>query len=326
MGMRRLVVALVHRDDNAEETGNLWHGFISLRLFYNESVEKNISVKTQHGMMNVDVKYPGGEQSLGELPVEGLEPGSESNDLPAFDPRGMEGMLSKFADDLGAQVEHRDPALVRSQEIMYRAWEETNPAKRIVLAHEALGLSKQCADAYVLLAEEEADTLNRALELYRQGMEAGARALGAKYFKENSGYFWGLLETRPYMRAREGLAETLWRLKRYEEAVNHYRELLLLNPKDNQGNRYSLLKLLMQIERNKDALALLDQYRDEWSAVWLYSRALLEFQMHGPSPDPEKILQDALEENPYVPAYLTCEKRVPSRHEDYYEGKSSLRL
>ena len=106
------------------------------------------------------------------------------------------------------------------------------------------------------------------------------------------------------MRAREGLAETLWRLKRYEEAVNHYRELLLLNPEDNQGNRYSLLNLLMQIERNKDALALLDQYRDEWSAVWLYSRALLEFQTHGPSPDPEKTLQDALEENPYVPAYL----------------------
>ena len=283
-----------------------------------ESVEKNISVKTQHGMMNVDVKYPAGEQSLGDLPVEWLEPGSESNDLPAFDLRSMEGMMSKFSDDLGAQVEHRDPALVRSQEIMYRAWEETNPAKRIVLAHEALRLSKQCADAYVLLAEEEADTLNRALELYRQGMEAGARALGAKYFKENSGYFWGLLETRPYMRAREGLAETLWRLKRYEEAVNHYRELLLLNPEDNQGNRYSLLNLLMQIERNKDALALLDQYRDEWSAVWLYSRALLEFQMHGPSPDPEKILQDALEENPYVPAYLTREKRVPSRHEDYY--------
>ena len=37
--MRRQVVAVVHRDDNAEETGNLWHGFIIFPCpFYNEFV------------------------------------------------------------------------------------------------------------------------------------------------------------------------------------------------------------------------------------------------------------------------------------------------
>jgi tetratricopeptide (TPR) repeat protein len=69
------------------------------------------------------------------------------------------------------------------------------------------------------------------------------------------------------MRARQGLAETLWRLKRYEEAIEHYRELLHLNPGDNQGNRYALLDLLIQIERYEEARTLLKQYGDEWSAV-----------------------------------------------------------
>ena len=120
------------------------------------------------------------------------------------------------------------------------------------------------------------------------------------------------------MRARAGLAETLWRLKRYEEAIEHYLELLRLNPEDNQGNRYALLNLLMQIEHNEDALSLLDQYPDEWSAAWLYSRGLLEFHTKGASAGAKKTLRKALEENPNVPAYLTGEKRVPNRHVNYY--------
>ena len=154
---------------------------------------------------------------------------------------------------------------------------------------------------------------DQIVELYKQGMEAGTRALGEKYFRENAGYFWGLLETRPYMRARQGLAETLWRLKRYEEAIEHYRALLRLNPNDNQGNRYALLDLLIQIERYEEALALLKQYEDERSAVWLYSGAWLEFQKRGASISARRILQQALEENPFVPAYLMGQKRVPNR-------------
>jgi tetratricopeptide (TPR) repeat protein len=223
-----------------------------------------------------------------------------------------------MAGELGAETDDHQSDLRRAQEIMYDAWDETNPAKRIALAHEALSISPQCADAYVLLAQEEADTVKRALELYKQGMEAGAGALGEKYIRENTGHFWGLLETRPYMRARQGLAETLWRLKRYEEAIEHYRELLHLNPGDNQGNRYALLDLLMQIERYEEARTLLKQYGDEWSAVWLYSRVLLEFQKRGASAAAKKILQQAVEENPFVPAYLMGQKRVPNRQVDYY--------
>jgi len=286
-----------------------------------EPIDTDISLKTQQGFIKVGVKYPAGELPLEDHPVERLEWGeveAESDEMPAFDRRSMEGIMAKLASDLGAQSNDRDSALARSQQAMYRAWEETNPAKRIALAHEALSLSAQCADAYVLLAQEEADTLKRAVELYKQGMEAGARALGAKYFRENAGYFWGLLETRPYMRARQGLAETLWRLKRYEEAIEHYRELLRLNPGDNQGNRYALLDLLIQIERYEEALALLKQYEDEWSAVWLYSCALLEFQKRGASISAKRILRQAVEENPFVPAYLMGQKRVPNRQADYY--------
>ena len=38
------------------------------------------------------------------------------------------------------------------------------------------------------------------------GIAAGAEALGEINFQDDAGSFWGLLETRPYMRARHELA------------------------------------------------------------------------------------------------------------------------
>lgn len=92
--------------------------------------------------------------------------------------------------------------------LMYDAWGASDPKRRIALAKKALGLSPLCADAYVLLAQETASNLDQAIELYRQGVEAGEMALGKAAFRDDVGHFWGLLETRPYMRARHGLAQT----------------------------------------------------------------------------------------------------------------------
>jgi hypothetical protein len=286
-----------------------------------EPIDTTIEVKTGFETIKVGVKYPAGQLPIEDQPAERLgwdEKDTEKDELPAFDRRGVEGFMYRSVGALGAEIESQSSDVARAQEIMYDAWDEPNPAKRIALAHQALRISALCADAYVLLAQEEADTVKRALEYYQQGVNAGEKALGADYFQENTGYFWGLLETRPYMRARQGLAETLWRLKRYEEAIQHYRELLKLNPGDNQGNRYALLALLIELERYNEAHSLLEQYEEEWSAVWLYSRVLLEFQKNGASTAVSRALKDAIKENPFVPAYLMGQKRVPNQRIDYY--------
>ncbi len=69
-------------------------------------------------------------------------------------------------------------------------------------------ISPLCADAYNLLADEAA-TPAEARDLYLRGLEAGELALGPEDFEEYGGQFWGFLETRPYMRARHGLALAL---------------------------------------------------------------------------------------------------------------------
>ncbi len=287
--------------------------------------EVTLAIATQAGEVPVRAVYPGGHLALERRPVHSddeqlfANDGDESDEdtPPVIDRRMMEGLMAQLGADLGADESIADPKLRKAQALMYRAWEETNPARRLALAHQALATSPDCADAYVLLAEEEADSLARAAEYYRQGLEAGERALGAEYFAENKGDFWGLLETRPYMRAREGLADTLWGLKRREEARGHYRALLELNPEDNQGVRSTLLNLLLEMEQDAEAVVLLKQY-DDGMAEWRYTWALMEFRKSGAGKAAERRLKAALKQNPHVPVYLIGRKRIPNQLPPYY--------
>ena len=134
---------------------------------------------------------------------------------------------------------------------MYRAFEESNEKRRVRLAEQALEICPDCADAYVLLAEN-ATSRKEALRLYQQGVAAGERALGTKAFQQDVGRFWGILETRPYMRRRLGLAHVLWSAGHRDEAVQHLQEMLRLNPGDNQGVRYTLAGFLLFLDRDDD--------------------------------------------------------------------------
>ncbi len=200
--------------------------------------------------------------------------------------------------------------LEQAQDLMYEAWEATGK-RRAELARQALAISSDCADAYVLLAEETAHSLEEAKDLYEQGVKAGERALGPEAFKEDVGHFWGILETRPYMRARAGLAQCLWLLGEKQQAIAHYTEMLRLNPGDNQGIRYLLLDCLLQVNDDEAVGKLLEQYKDDAMAAWLYPRALWLFRQKGPGKQANAALKKALKQNPYVPDYLIGRRRLP---------------
>ncbi len=256
--------------------------------------------------------------------------------IPFGDPRAME----KVSQDLGRLLAEREfgsieeanaflenmlregggqfpsaPApttpLERAQDLIYEAFETESPRKRVQLAKKALKVSPDCADAYVLLAEEDAGSLEEARELYQKGVEAGERALGRETFEEEAGHFWGILETRPYMRARQGLAVCLWELGEREEAIEHYREMLYLNPGDNQGIRYELAGYLLDEEMDEELGELLERYEEDASAFWVYTRALWRFRKEGDTEEATAALKEALETNPYVPLYLLGHKSLP---------------
>jgi tetratricopeptide (TPR) repeat protein len=200
---------------------------------------------------------------------------------------------------------------------MYRAFEEPDEQRRVRLAHDALAISTDCADAYVLLAEH-ATSRKEARRLYELGVAAGERALGAEAFQREAGHFWGLLETRPNMRARLGLAHSLWTTGRRDEAAQHLQDMLRLNPGDNQGVRYTLAGFLLFLDRDDDLARLLQQYPDEASAAWAYTKALLAFRQHGDTPEARQLLQEAKKTNKHVPAYLVGEEFPPAEQPGSY--------
>lgn len=216
----------------------------------------------------------------------------------------------------GAAHYASDEALFQAQDLMYEAF-ESQGARRVALAHEALAISPDCADGYLLLAEETASSLEEACELLEQGVAAGERALGPQPFEEDVGHFWGILETRPYMRARAALAETLWALDRQEEAVEHQRDLLRLNPNDNQGIRYRQAEWLLWLERYDELDELLAAYEDDAAAAFAFTRALATFRREGDSAEARRLLEEAREVNTHVPAYLSGRKTLPKRLPDY---------
>lgn len=213
------------------------------------------------------------------------------------DRRAMEGFMAGLFGRVSASA---NGAVDEAQEVMYEAWEASG-AQRIALARSALEISPLCADAYVLLAEESATSDAEALALYNKGTAAGERALSGQ-FEELAGHFWGVLETRPYMRARAGLAITLWRIGDHEGAIEHYHALLALNPGDNQGIRYLLASALLARNDLPALRKLLCEHAEDGAAAWVYTRALLAFREQDPHAD--EIAREAWEVNRHVPAML----------------------
>jgi tetratricopeptide (TPR) repeat protein len=220
-----------------------------------------------------------------------------------------------FDADHEAAVAAMSP-LERAQELVYDAADAVGRL-RVKRARRALEISPDCADAWTMLAEAASSGV-RARDLYVRAVEAGERALGAEAFESLRGHFWGHLETRPYMRARFGLAQELIAAGEREAAMSHCESLLDLNPNDNQGVRYALLTLLLEEGRADEVERLLQRYEDDVAAEWCYGRALHMFRRHGDGPQARQALDAAVRINPHVVHLLLQREDVPFELPGHY--------
>ena len=178
-------------------------------------------------------------------------------------------------------------SLAWAQAIIYDAF-DADFEDQVSLALQALDISPDFADAYVVLAEH-ASSLDEALDLFRQGVEAGRRAIG-KAFRQHEGAFWQFFETRSYLRARLGWAQCLWDSNQYDEAMENFREILRLNPPDQQGVRYLLASALLEVGRDDELQELIDGYPKDDGAEWLYTAALSAYRRQGDTPQARQSL------------------------------------
>uniref|UniRef100_A0A3B3Q998 Suppression of tumorigenicity 7 like n=1 Tax=Paramormyrops kingsleyae TaxID=1676925 RepID=A0A3B3Q998_9TELE len=205
--------------------------------------------------------------------------------------------------------------------VMQKAWRERNPQARIKAAYQAIELNKECASAYVLLAEEEATTITEAERLLKQALRSG----------EEGNYLLQMhcisLTVRPdtnvlaYIKRR--LAMCARKLGRVKDAVKMIRELMKEFPLLGMLNIHeNLLEALLEMQAYADVQAVLAKYDDislPKSATICYTSALLKARAVSDKFSPEaasrrglstaemnavEAIHRAVEFNPHVPKYL----------------------
>jgi tetratricopeptide (TPR) repeat protein len=211
----------------------------------------------------------------------------------------------------------------QAQELGYGGWEKRSERGRAKSARRALEVSPDAVDGYLLLAHD-APSWEGATDLCAQAVAAGERLLGPDFLAEYQDGFWGAALTRPYMRARFALGYCLWRQERRSEAVVHFRDLLRLNPNDNQGARYVLVAIWLELGEEQEARQVVSAHSPDNVCHWSYSRALMEFRQRGDQRRSQHALRRALAGNRFVPAFLLGKRHARSYEMDLVEpGKES---
>ncbi|MCO6042537.1 hypothetical protein NG895_01325 [Aeoliella sp. ICT_H6.2] len=184
-------------------------------------------------------------------------------------------------------------------------------------ATRAAEIDPNCIDALHILSQLGSENKAELVENLRRTVDRAEKNFGKKFFRENEGIFWGLLETRPYMRVRAELASLLYDVGETEEAIEHVEEMLRLNPNDNQGLRYSLLGWYLELGNLKGADHLLLEYAEEGSAMFAWARVLARV-LDDDLDAATAALSEARDANQYVEAYLVGRKRLPKQGPGYY--------
>jgi len=248
------------------------------------------------------------EKDLAKLMEEIKKQDFKSTDeLNAF----MSNLMGQSLDNLPERTDKKG----RSQDLVYEAYEQpVSKAKKLI--KQALELDPNNADAYNYLASVEKD-IEKAIKQYEKAIKAGEKTLGKKFFKEEKGYFWGMLETRPYMRAKAGLADCLYAKNEVDKAIEIYDEMLELNPNDNQGIRYLLSTLLLEKDDLTKFELFIKNNEEEDCAVWNFNNALYNFKKFGNRAKSDKILLNAHKSNEFVIDYMLGIKKMPNEQPQY---------
>lgn len=225
--------------------------------------------------------------------------------------------LKEFLDNIDLNALPTDTPEMIVGDLIIEA-SQTWGKERKQLIDRILKLDPNNVDAYILLADMETEVEKRH-DLLTKAVQLGEENLGSEFFKQNKGHFWGLIETRPYMRALADLADLLYAMGQEKEAIKMYEKLIELNPNDNQGIRDELMPIYIETRSYNAGLKLFKQYSEYPDTYFLYSRALIEILMHGVTETAKSWLRKAIESNEHVVDYLLGRKRIPNEVPQYFQ-------
>ncbi len=189
----------------------------------------------------------------------------------------------------------------QARELVWEAQElPINKGRR--RAKKALKLYPDCIEAYEYLGESY-QYYDKRQEYFEKGIEIGRRIFGGDFLKEHKGHFWHIAETRSFMRCLGGLAECYYDPGQTPKAIAIWKEMLELNPGDNQGVRYALLSALLEVKDLETYHTYHKKYKEK-TTMSLYPQALYTYLRKGDVAESRAKLRAAVKANPHVPPLL----------------------
>ena len=202
----------------------------------------------------------------------------------------------------------------QSDDLLFEAYDEPVKTKAIKLAKQALEINPDNIDAENFITKFESNTIKK-LQKYGETLIKDIANLEKQGFfnEENIGIFWGLIETRPFMRTKLSYMLTLMELGRYTEAIKQGEELLKLCESDNLGIRYLMMGLYTVLEKFDKAEEIYN--KDSYDSAFMLFPSSIMYYKKGDYRKCKKILKEIQKSNEHLLNYLTGRKKLTKAKE-----------
>lgn len=222
------------------------------------------------------------------------------------------------------EIEYENTILDDAYELLEKAKDAKSKTQAIKYAKEAYDTCPDCFDAILFQVHLEDNPLKR-WKLLEEGLEFEKDRLEDEgYFKkDNIGHFYGIFETRPYVRGLYAKADYLILDGKVKQARDICKEILRLNQNDNMGSRYLLMAIYAYFEEENDMLKLYKKYPEE-ALEMLFPLFILYYKL-GNDKKAEEYLNRINKANPHFIKFFKGTMKenadIPYRH--YAKGDSS---
>ena len=192
-------------------------------------------------------------------------------------------LLQKFTEDYNTNLPGRitEKTAKTADDYLELAEEAPTKAKAEKYIKKALELEPDNMDAVsASLDLIEDDSTWEYYQKLSEAVKNGAKLMEKKGLmdEDSIGEYWGILETRPYMRLLNRYAEFMAEAGMMSLAAREYEEMIRLSENDNLGVRYSLMHVYAFLEQEEPALELHKRYDGYEETQMLLPLSVLYFK------------------------------------------------
>lgn len=162
------------------------------------------------------------------------------------------------------EIEYENTILDEAYELLEKAENAKSKTQALKYAKKAYDTCPDCFDAILFQVQLEDNPLKR-WKLLEEGLELEKERLeDNNYFtKDNIGRFYGLFETRPYIRGLCAKVACLLQDGKIKQSRDLCKEIIRLNESDNTGTRYILMAIYAYLEDEEELLKLYKKYKED---------------------------------------------------------------